>query len=247
MTDFQQRFIDAYVALRKGAPAVRRAGYAGDNAKQNAYELLQNEEIKAEIAKRFAAQTMTVEQATKDLTDIATTRLNDYMKVEKVLRTPMVRKPLQQLINELDAEMEFEEDFARIAKLASTELADHNAQQKQRELKGIRYTLELERYPNAYRDVPGESVWVDEARVDLVAIAKAKHKGRIKKLKIDGDGTTAIEMYAADVNLKTILEFHGKIIQRHANPDGSNLDLGFFALLKKASLTAPTPDDSSAQ
>lgn len=244
MTEQQLRFVDAYVTLRKGAPAARRAGYSKETAKQIAHQLLQDEAIKKEIANRFSLQTMTAEQATSDLTDIATTRLNDYMRVEKVLKPTTVRKGLQQLIDELDIEMAFEDEFAEVAKLSGDDLKAHQVEQKRRELQGIRYALELEHYPKAYRDVPGESVWVEHASIDMVAVAKAKRKGRIKKFTEAKDGSVSIEMYAADANLKTILEFHGKFLNRLSNPDGSALELGFYALLKESSIQAS--DDSAA-
>ncbi|MGF7218632.1 hypothetical protein GGR92_004811 [Spirosoma lacussanchae] len=177
---------------------------------------------------------MSAGEAVKHFTDIARSRINDFLSIKTVLRTPMVRKPLQQLIEELDAEMEFEEEFARIAMLGGDELGTHKAEQKRRELQGIRYTLELERNPNAYRDVPGEAVWVEEIDVDLVKLAKAKAEGRIKTLSFTEYGPK-VELYSAENALDKVLQLHGrykqlpgdanqpKNLQGYTLPDGTTI------------------------
>src|SRR5207302_664342 len=86
--------------------------------------------------------------------------------------------------------------------------------QKGRQRKILRFQLELNRNPNAYQYVDGEPVHVEEVGVDLVALAKDKEMGRIKSLSF-GEFGPKVEMYGADSALGKILEYHGKIIQKH--------------------------------
>ncbi|MBC3785737.1 terminase small subunit [Spirosoma utsteinense] len=229
-----RRFVEAYCECFNASESYRRAGYAKKNANVDGCKLLANPRIKAAIAYLCEQLAMSSGEAVKHMADIATTRLNDFMVIRMVLKTPMVRKGLQTLIDELDNEMSFEDEYATLAKLSDTELAAHKADQKSRELKGIRYALELERNPKAYRDVPGESVWVEEATVDLVALAKAKGQGRIKSLSYTEHGPK-VELYAADSALDKILQLHGrykqlpgdanqpKEMQGYVLPDGTTI------------------------
>ena len=210
MTSQQKRFVEEYIVDCNGAAAARRAGYSEKTARVKACQLLKDESIKSAIQERLTELAMSSQEALKQISDMARTRLNEFMVVRRVLKTPVVRKPLQRVIDELDAEMEFEEEFCRLAKLGGDDLKGHQVAQKKRELLGIRYALELERNPNAYRDVPGEADWVEEASVDLVALARAKEEGRIKTLSFTEYGPK-VEMYPADAALAKILEYHGKL------------------------------------
>ncbi|RIV23624.1 terminase small subunit [Fibrisoma montanum] len=212
LTTRQRRFVEAYIDCGNATRAAKTAGYSEKTAYASGAENLRKPQIKAAINYLGEQLGMSAGEAFKQMADIAKTRLNDFLIIHKVLKTPTVRKPLQQLINELDAEMEFEEEFARLAGLAGKDLDAHKIEQKKRELQGIRYALELERNPSAYRDVPGEAVWVDEVTVDLVKLARAKAEGRIKSLSWTEHGPK-IELYAADAALDKILQLHGRYKQ----------------------------------
>lgn len=224
LTDKQRRFVEEYVVDCNATQAAIRAGYSKATAQEQGSRMLSNVIILAAKERLLEQMSMSALDALKQTTDIAKTRLNDYMRIVPVLKTPMVRKSLQQLIDELDAEMEFEDEFAKIAGLVKKDLEEHEAEQARRRIKGIRYALELERNPNAYRDVPGESYWTEEAVPDLVALARAKELGRIKKLT-QKDGGTTIEMYPADTALKTVMEYHGKI-----KPGDNSTNINIFQL-----------------
>lgn len=234
LTDRQRKFVIELLSCLNGSEAARRAGYSKKTANRMASENLSKPDIRAAINYLGEKMGMSAGEAFKHFTDIARTRINHYLKVVKVLKTPTVRKSLQQLINELDAEIEFEEEFARVAKLSGNELAEHKVEQKKRELKGIRYTLELERNPNAYRDVPGESIWVDDIVPDLVALAQAEGEGRIKSLKFNEYGPM-IEMESVSNALDKVMQLHGrykqvpgdanqpKEVQVYQLPDGTKI------------------------
>ncbi|QDK80845.1 terminase small subunit [Spirosoma sp. KCTC 42546] len=214
MTDIQRRFVEEYTKDCKGAAAAIRAGYSKATAKQTAWELKQDPEIQVAIKERLALLTMTADEATKHISDIAGTRLNQFMVIKKVLRREMVRKPLKAIIKELEAKIAFEEEYAHLADLDKKEQIKHKAIQKERERDLIRLKLELKEKPKAYRDVEGEPQWVERAELDLVALAKAEEEGNIFELSFTEFGPK-VKMYSAADAMETILKLNGKLINRH--------------------------------
>lgn len=69
MTTLQERFVDEYLLDYNGAAACRRAGYSKETARQEAYKLLKNEEVKKAIRERLDAFSMSAEEAVQRLTD----------------------------------------------------------------------------------------------------------------------------------------------------------------------------------
>ncbi|KAB7730478.1 hypothetical protein F5984_15155 [Rudanella paleaurantiibacter] len=214
MTTKERRFVEEYIINSNATTAAIRAGYSEKSAKYIGYRLRQNPIIAMAISERLKELFMSAEEAGKHLSDIARTRLNDYLIVRKKLTTPTVRKGLQQLIDELDAERELEKEFARVAGLEGKELEAHQAEQRKRELQRLRYALELKRNPNGYRDVVGEPYYEDVVELDLIGLSQAYEQGRIKKLSFNEHGPT-VEMYPADKALRYILQLTGRLVQRH--------------------------------
>ncbi|MDB5241427.1 MAG: terminase small subunit [Spirosoma sp.] len=104
--------------------------------------------------------------------------------------------------------------------------------------------------PNGHLDLSTQ-----QAQENLHLVKKIKVTKRVERTVGDeGDPkyadiiSTEIELHdAKDAVVKT-LEAHGKLIHRIGNPDGSALDLGFYALLKESSipLRRTGPNDDSA-
>lgn len=69
MTTLQERFVEEYLVDYNGAAACRRAGYSVETARQEAYKLLQNKEVKAAIKERLDLLSMSGEEAIQRLTD----------------------------------------------------------------------------------------------------------------------------------------------------------------------------------
>lgn len=207
-----KKFVLEFLDCLNASEAYRRAGYSPKNADSNASRLMGNDSIRAAISAECERVAMSSGEAVLHFSHIAQSRLNDYFKVEKVLVRPKVRKPLQRLIDELDAEIKFEDDYAALAKLSDLELKKHKLEQRERELIGIRYTLELEMNPNAYRDVDGEAVWIEREKLDLVALVKDRKLGRIKSYQITEFGPK-VELYSAENALDKILQIHGRYKQ----------------------------------
>lgn len=227
-----QKFVQAYLDCMNAAEAARRAGYSKKTARQQGQRLLTNVDIRNAISFLGEQTGMTTGEAFRHITDIARTRLNDYMIIRPVLRTPMVRQPLTVLIERLKAEINFEEQVAQKADYDKNELKRHNTKQRERSMQLMRYELELAENPKAYRDVAGESIWVDEAYLDMVALAKAESMGRIKSLSFTEFGPK-VELYSAETALDKVMQLHGrykqlpgdanqpKELQSYKLPDGS--------------------------
>lgn len=210
----QIRFVEEYCIIKKGAPAAIRAGYSKDRAKQTAYDLLKDPEIRKAIDERLKVLTISADEATKNISDMAQTRIQDFMKVKKVLRREMERKPLQLIINEQEGQIDFEKEFTKEAGLSKTDAKKQAAKIKELEQGLIRLKIELRRNPKAYRDVQGEAKWVEEAKLDLVALARAEDTGNIQELSYTEFGPK-VKLYSAFDANETILKLNGKLINRH--------------------------------
>jgi phage terminase small subunit len=69
MTTLQERFVDEFLKDFNGAAACRRAGYSVPTARQEAYKLMKDSEVKAAIKERLDLLSMSSEEAIKRLTD----------------------------------------------------------------------------------------------------------------------------------------------------------------------------------
>lgn len=215
MTDVQQRFVDEYCLDCNGAAAARRAGYAGENTKQIAYELLNNQEIALAVKEKLDNMTMKVEVAVKHLSDVASTRLNDYFIIKDVQAREQTEQYVTVLLESVREEIQVIRDYLRDQGIEKDWqgpfLEKIEALQKQE----LEYHMDIVRYGNdVTRLVAGRPVVMQVAELDLVALAKANDLGRIKNYSVGKDGVK-VEMYAADAAAKSILEFHGKLIKKH--------------------------------
>jgi hypothetical protein len=232
MTDQQALFVDEYTKDCVGAKAAVRAGYEKKSARQRAYELLQNPEIKEAIKEKLAERMMSSEEASKRVSDIAGSRINDYMIPKKVLEPVLVRKKLSILIEEqrrliemkqevfdrwtggsFDYKSDYDEDEDDVSAKKEGPLDTFWKEQQFRKLELLEMEVELELNPKAYRDVK-ELQYVEKIVVDLVALAKAYGKGAVKKLGFNEHGPQ-VELYPADKALETILTMHGKLVKKH--------------------------------
>ncbi len=233
-TEKERKFCIYYSQSLNGSKAAREAGYSENTCAEIAYENLRKPHIKAALKVLLEEDLMSVEEATKRLSAVASTRLNDYLVVKQVMRTPTVKKPLDELISELQTEIEFEEEYIRLAEDPSEEEEKrHEKEQRHRRRQILRYRLELKRNPDAFRYVDGTPVMVEQADVDLVALAKDDIKGTIKSISF-GEYGPKVELYSAESAIKTILEVHGKIIARHEVTGKNGKDL-IPAMLDKLS------------
>lgn len=78
LTDKQRAFIEHYLVCLNGAEAARRAGYAASGARQEAYRLLTNADIRAELDARMAEFAMPKAEILSRLTAMARTDVGDF-------------------------------------------------------------------------------------------------------------------------------------------------------------------------
>lgn len=221
LTDKQQRFVEEYCVDCNGTQAAIRAGYSVDSAASIGSENLTKPNVRAAINERLATLAMSADEAVKHVNDIARTRLNTYLKVVKRERSTEVEQPLKEAIDSSEATILFEEQFAArsavLLGLIDDELEDHwgafKIKQKRAQLQILRWQMELEDNPAAFRMIAGEPETYEAVEVDMIALAQADTTGRIKTLSWSEFGPK-VEMYAADAALVNILKLNGRFVER---------------------------------
>jgi phage terminase small subunit len=216
LTDKRARFIDEYLLDCNATQAAIRAGYAVSGARQEGHRLLTNADIRKEVDERLRALAMSASEAVKHISDIAQTRLNDYLKIETRVRCPTVQQPLTEAIDEVRQQLDFEQQYTTrsitVLGLAGEELAKYQAERQRAhqklQLQILRYELLLEQDPGAMRDIDGPPEEYEAVQVNMVALAKASNLGRIKTLSF-GEFGPKVEMYAADSALDKLARMHG--------------------------------------
>ena len=221
LTQKQLRFCNEYIVDFNGTQAAIRAGFSKASARSQASILLQKPHVSSHIKTLLEDAGLGPNETKKLISDIAKSSLNDYFTIKKIEHTPLVVKPLKQLINELRAEIEFEEEFANSVKLSEDDLKTHIAMQNAREMKIVRYELELKRNPKATRIVPGETVLIDSPELDMAKLVADKERGKIKSIT-PGQFGTKIEMYAVDVALTNLAKIHGLFAPEKQEITGKN-------------------------
>lgn len=194
-TPKEQKFIEEYVKCLNATQSAIKAGYSKTSARQIGSENLSKPYIREKIDELIKSASMTAEETKKIISDIATANLTNYLKPVKVERREKVEKRLQELIDELREQIDFEDEYALEVNLVKKELENHMKAQEGRRRQIIRYKLELKKNPDAFRIVDGPTELVDDVELDLVALAADKEGARIKSLK---HGKYGIEVDLAD-------------------------------------------------
>lgn len=208
LTEKQKKWIDEYLVDFNATRAARDSGYSENTASEIGYENLRKPQIQEEIAKRLDALGMTAPEITKRFTSLARGNMSDYMVKRQTPFTPKIKVGLEELIQRERAEIEFEDDFALQVDLKDKELERHMKSQEERRRQVIRYKLELERNPDAYRIVNCETILVEEMVLDLVKVAEDKERGIIRSVKHTKDGVQ-VELYHADAALAQLAKIRG--------------------------------------
>lgn len=216
LTKLQEGFAHHFARLWKAAPAYRLAGGAEKGAKQNGQNLLKDERIQAAIKAEAAALGMTVEESTVRMSEWGRVTIDDVMTKVEVEYTTKVRKPLAEVIQQLEDEIAFERDFAersaQLLGLSEDELSDHmydfTRLERRLRLKILRYQMRLEKDPAATEEVDGPKATRAEVHLDLVKVYDAKAGHMIKKVTPTKYGQ-AVELHAAKDAVNTMLKIHG--------------------------------------
>ncbi|WP_183560634.1 terminase small subunit [Mucilaginibacter sp. SP1R1] len=197
LTIKQKRFVEEYLKDFNASDAARRAGYSEDTAYSIGYENLRKPEIKIEIDKILDALSMEAGEITKRFTNLARGNMSDYMTKRLVPHTPQIKVGLKRLIEAEEAHILREEKFCAIKGYTEEEYDKFQEQLEYSRDKILRWEIELEDNPYAYRIVDGETIMIEEVGLDLVKVIEDKERGIIKSVKHTKDGIQ-VEMYPAD-------------------------------------------------
>jgi hypothetical protein len=156
---------------------------------------------------------MQPEEIKKRLSDMGRGDLGDYIIFKPIEYTPKVKKGLQEIIEGIKRQIQFEDMYAIEAALKKKELEAHEKGQQQRRRQVIRLKLELESNPAAFRIVNGDTELIDQAELDIAAISRDKEKGKIKSFKQTKDGIH-VELYPADEALTKLARIHALFIDK---------------------------------
>jgi phage terminase small subunit len=220
LNDRQILFCEEYLVDLNATQAAIRAGYSRKTARAIGSENLTKPDIRKCIDQKLQEHSLGREETIKLLSDIAQGSLNDYFVVTKKVEAPKVQSSLKQLIKELQEKIEDQRKLIARANIANADtLTALQGQEDTWRIQIIQYEIELERNPNAYRIVAGESRLVETVELDLAKLVKDKERGKIKSITPNEHGLK-IEMYAADAALRDIGRVHGIFEKDNGQKDG---------------------------
>jgi phage terminase small subunit len=214
LTAKEKRFCEEYLIDLNATRSAIAAGYSQNSARQIGYENLTKPHIRAFIDQRLKEKTMKADEVMKLTSDLAKSSLNDFFTIRQIEHTPRIVQPLMQMLQEVEEEIKFEEEYAALAELNEKEMEKHKAMQQYRKRTLIKYRLELKRNPAATRIVDGPTVMIDSAELDLVKLVQAKEAGRIESISYTPDGRPKITMCKPDASLVSLARMHGLYIDK---------------------------------
>ncbi|MGI4872465.1 MAG: terminase small subunit [Janthinobacterium lividum] len=207
LTTQQQRFVEEYCVDWNCTQAALRAGYSEKTAYSIGWENLRKPEIKSAVDARLTELSLSAGQTTKLISEIAETRMNQFMRVSTV----PVRQRKEGYANVVASSLR--EEIALVEEQASL-LEKKDAAPLRRMLSKLRVQLvemelEVQRHGKlAVVYVDGPLVLQEVVELDLVALAQAKEGGRIKSWTPTEHGIK-VELYDAAAALRDMGRVHG--------------------------------------
>lgn len=213
LTTKQRRFCEEYLKDFNATQAAKRAGYAKGTAYSMGSENLRKPEIKSFLNDQLDNLSMEAGEISMRYTNIGRGNMSDYMVKKLVPYTPKIKAGLAEVIERLREEFDFEDDYALRINLEDDELVAHMRSQEAKRRTIIRYEMELERNPLAFRIIAGETVMVEKAELDIVKIMEDKQRGVIKSYKSTMYGPQ-VDLYPADVALGQLAKIRGMMVEK---------------------------------
>lgn len=225
LTPKMKRFCQEYVVDYNGKQAAIRAGYSENSAASIASENLTKPNVLAEVERIMDEQSLTAKQTITLISDIARSSLNDYMVIREVERRRMIKKPVDEIIEELRLKIKKKEMYAKRVKMNAKELKSHLTLIMHLKRAIITHEIELELNPDAFHIVPGEPELVEDVEIDFVRLAKDKQFGRVKSLSYTQFGPK-VELYDAGAQLTNMARARDLFTERHQmlDKDGNPID-----------------------
>lgn len=208
LTPKQKRFCEEYMKDLNATQAAKRAGYSQKTATIIGCENLTKPNIRQYIETRLKELTISADETTKLISDIAKASLNKYFVVKQVKRSKKIKLPLKQVIKQIEQKIKMEDEFASQVKLSKEEKKSHADAQESRKREIVRLQIELKHNPKAYQIVDGPEELVEEAELDMAALIKDKEAGRIKSV-VPNEYGYKIELYSAEKALECMAKMHG--------------------------------------
>lgn len=211
LTEKQRAFVDAYVQCRNKTKAALLAGYAESGPSVEGHRLLRNAKIRAAVDERMTGLAMGANEAMQRMSEVASTRLNEYFTIQKVQGYEQHRVTLGDLVKRKEDEIDFIKEYINREGLVSEdEQKPYLEKIATIRLELLGYLLQEDEHgSDATLLVPGKPVVMEEATLDLVAIARAEGEGLVTEFKHTKDG---IQVKIADPvpALRDMLRIHGK-------------------------------------
>lgn len=207
LTALQKRFVEEYCVDWNCTKAAIRAGYSEKTAYSIGWENLRKPELKAAIDARLHELSISAGQTTKLISDIAETRLNEFMVIKTVPVRTRIEAYANVVLKQVTDEIELLKDKASALKKKEAGpilrmLTKLRGRQAELELEVLRFGKTAIIY------VDGPLELVERAELDLVAIARAKQGGRLKAWTPTEFGIK-VEMYDAAAALRDMGRVHG--------------------------------------
>lgn len=209
LTDKQKRFIDEYCVDWNGTQAAIRAGYSASSAAAEASRLLRNVKVRQAIDARLTELSLSAGQTTKLISDIAQTRLNDFIVVREVQGYALENTLVSELITRLEGEIDYINSFIEREGLKKKDQGPYKKQITKRRTLLLEYQLELDSFGTETRRlVAGRPVLEHVVELDHVALAQAKAGGLIKAW-VPTEHGIKVELYDALGALRDMGRVHG--------------------------------------
>jgi hypothetical protein len=209
LTDKQKRFVEEYCVDWNGTQAAIRAGYSEETARQIGAQNLSKLNIRAAIDQRMLDLSLSSGQTTKLISDIAQTRLNDFMVVREVQGYALENVLVSELITRLEGEIDYINSFIQREGLKKKDQGPYKKQITKRRTLLLEYQLELDSFgPETRRLVAGRPVLQQVVEMDHIALAQAKAGGLIKAW-VPTEHGIKVELYDALGALRDMGRVHG--------------------------------------
>lgn len=204
----EQAFIDSFVTCLNKSRAAIESGYSEATARQRGYEIYNRTHVKEAIEAKLKERTATADEVIKRTSDIHNGNMADYFRPVQVLHTPRIKVSLQVIIDRIQNEIEFEQEYRAEVTMTEEENDKWFAMVQDMRDRQTRYKIELRRNPGATRIIDGETVFKTEMQLDIDAVIADKERGIIKSVKYTKEGIQ-IEMYSAADASDKLLKIHG--------------------------------------
>lgn len=218
LTEMQRAFVDA-LCLEPNistTKAAEKAGYAKKGAAVEGNRLLKNAKVRKALGERLKDVAPTSEEIALHWDRVARATLDDFYTIRKVEVTPKVKQPLTEAIEKVKEEIEYEYEFMvrswdvlrTTADDQAKELEQHEQFKRHRRLDILRFQMQLEKDPAAFRLVNGKPVLEERLELDLVKARKAGVLDLAKAIKPTLHGIS-VELRDQDAALDKLARMAG--------------------------------------